>query len=1132
MHSRRSLSSRLVIFVLLFGALLVGVGPVAATHVEQGKGVAADAAMADWLGRSVAISGDTAVVGAPQHDAFGTNSGAAYVFVRTGSGWTQQAKLVPSDGASQDSFGIAVAISGDTIVVGAYGDEDFGSLSGSAYVFRRTLTTWNQEAKLTASDGAAGDFFGFSVGVSGDTVVVGAYGEDDNGIAAGAAYLFERSGATWTQSAKIVASDGGNTDFFGTSVAISVDTVIVGAPQDDDAGAQSGSAYIFTRSGGSWSEEAKLLASDGAADDRLGHAVSISGNTAVAGAYGHATNGAESGAVYVFERGGSVWGEQAKLTAPDSEPYDRFGKAVSISGNSIAVGVHSDDDLGGDAGAVYVFNRAGATWSEDSKLTASDGSAFDQLGWSVAVSGDTVVAGSYLEDSAASDAGAAYFFQPDSPWSSEAKLTASDGGFEDQFGASVAIDNDTAVVGTPYEDGSGTDVGAAYVYRRVGGVWSEEAKLVASDGETFDRFGIAVAISGDTVLVGAYLDDDRAGNAGAAYVFQRTGTTWVEQAKLTAADGGAQNSFGWSLDLEGDTALIGAYHNDAVAIRSGAAYVFQRSGSTWNMQAKLTASDGAAEDLLGESVSLSGDTAVLGAIRADAGATDSGAIYVFRRAGSIWSEEAKLSAADGATLDQFGISVAISVDTIIVGARRDDDGGRDSGSAYIFERTGAIWSQQDKITASNGSIEDFFGDAVGIAGSTAIVGAYNYSGSGTATGTVYVFRRTGTSWTREARLIAPDPAPADRFGWSVDIAGNTAIVGSPFDDDPALSAGAAYLFTSSTIDLVAEAGGLYSGAEGDAIQLDGSGSEPSGGGLSYAWGVDSPTCSFDSASSATPVLTCTDDGEYTVTLEVSDGATTATDTAAVSVANVAPTIVDIAVPLAPIDIGEQAGSTVDVTFSDPGADASYQCAFDLDQDGTTDTTVVASVGGACSAPLSYSEPGVYNVSVVVTDKDGGVGSAVATDYIVIYDPDGGFVTGGGWIDSPVGAYTANPTLTGKANFGFVSKYKKGASVPSGSTEFNFSIANLNFHSESYQWLVVNQGGTRAQYKGDGRINGEQAPGDVPYHFMLWATDDAVADTFRIKIWYEDSSGGKIVVYDNDIVSEDGSPLGGGKIKIH
>jgi len=268
--------------------------------MEQQKITASDGASDDYFGYSVSISGDTAIVGAYGNDDKGSYSGSAYVFVRSGTTWTEQQKLTASDGAAYDIFGESVSISGDTAIVGARHDDDKGSSSGSAYVFVRSGTTWTEQQKLTASDGASSDWFGWSVSISGDTAIVGAYLDDDKGSASGSAYVFVRSGTTWTEQQKLTASDGASSDYFGRSVSISGDTAIVGAYQDDDKGSASGSAYVFLRSGTTWTEQQKLTASDGGSVDHFGYSVSISGDTAIVGAYRDDDKGSYSGSAYVF----------------------------------------------------------------------------------------------------------------------------------------------------------------------------------------------------------------------------------------------------------------------------------------------------------------------------------------------------------------------------------------------------------------------------------------------------------------------------------------------------------------------------------------------------------------------------------------------------------------------------------------------------------------------------------------------------------------------------------------------------------------------------------------------------------------------------------------------------------------
>jgi hypothetical protein len=454
----------------------------------------------DFFGISVGVSGDTVVVGAfsESSSAAGVNgdetddslsrSGAAYVFVRSGATWTQQAYLKASNPGNSDRFGISVSVSGDTIVVGSLledsnatgvdgnqGDNSAAD-SGAAYVFVRNGTTWSQQAYLKASNAEANDQFGYSVFVSGDTVVVGAPFEGSNAtgvngdeanngaIVSGAAYVFVRNGATWSQQAYLKASNTESGDLFGITVTASNDIVVVAARGEDSNATgvngneadnnetNSGAAYIFVRdTGGVWSQQAYLKASNTEGDDSFGASVAAAGDTVVVGATGEdsmatgidgdqSNNSANSsGAAYIFVRDLSdVWSQQAYLKASNTGSGDQFGHAVAADGDTVVVGSFLEDsnatglngdqanNSAGDSGAAYVFVRElGATWSQQSYVKASNTDSIDRFGSAVGVSGDTIVISAYGESSSAtgangdqadnslSNSGAAYIFEPD-----------------------------------------------------------------------------------------------------------------------------------------------------------------------------------------------------------------------------------------------------------------------------------------------------------------------------------------------------------------------------------------------------------------------------------------------------------------------------------------------------------------------------------------------------------------------------------------------------------------------------------------------------------------------------------------------------------------------------------------------
>ena len=377
-------------------------------------------------------------------------------------GYNQLSKLVASDGAANDNFGNYVSISADgtTALVGAQSDDT----KGSVYVFKYDGTSWSQ-TKLVASDGAANDLFGYSVSISADGTIalVGAQSDDDKGTNSGSVYVFKYNGTSWSQQTKLVASDGAANDFFGYSVSISADgtKALVGAYYDDTKG----SVYVFKYDGTSWSQQTKLVASDGAASDWFGYSVSISadGTKALVGAQNDDTKGS----VYVFKYDGTSW-SQTKLVASDGAASDLFGNYVSISadGTIALVGAPTDDDKGTNSGSVYVFKYDGTSWSQQTKLVASDGAAGDYFGRSVSISADGTIAlvGAPNDDTK----GSVYVFKYDgTSWSQQTKLIASDGAASDSFGHSVSIsaDGTTALIGAPNDDDKGTNSGSVYVFK-------------------------------------------------------------------------------------------------------------------------------------------------------------------------------------------------------------------------------------------------------------------------------------------------------------------------------------------------------------------------------------------------------------------------------------------------------------------------------------------------------------------------------------------------------------------------------------------------------------------------------------------------------------------------------------------
>jgi hypothetical protein len=375
-----------------------------------------------------------------------------------------QNKLLPNDGGGYDSFGASVGISGTTAVVGAVFDDDMGPDSGSAYVFVDDAGVWTQQAKLVAKDGKPGDYFGISVAVAGDRLIVGAAEAAANGVKTGAAYIYERANKVWTLKAKLAPSTGAAGDQFGYAVALEGNVAIVGAPQSDAIGSDGGAAYVFKYNGTTWQETAKLLPSAGGPFGYFGGAVALYGTTALVGAWDDGS-GLDAGAIFAYGENNGVWVQQAHLTASDGQTGDTFGFAVAIYGNKAFIGAPYHDSECVDSGAVYVFGRYSGQWCEEAIILPTDKNAAQA------------------------------------------------------FGSSVAVFGDMAALGSFWDDDNGDYSGSAYAYQLVDDVWTEKFKYLPNDGLPGQLFGVATSMDGDRVVVGAYGDDDNGIDSGSAYTF-------------------------------------------------------------------------------------------------------------------------------------------------------------------------------------------------------------------------------------------------------------------------------------------------------------------------------------------------------------------------------------------------------------------------------------------------------------------------------------------------------------------------------------------------------------------------------------------------------------------------------------
>lgn len=943
------------------------------------------------------------------------NTGAVYVFVKTPTGWQQQGYLKPANPASGSGFGTTLALRGDTLVVGAPGEasrasgvdgnmndpcldpnavggsvnEPCPAPSGAAYVFERRFGHWAQSAYLKASDSQPASSFGTALALSDNALVVGAPNHSISAAkainASGAAYVFERGPGGWFQSALLQAAHPDNYDYFGTAVAMRGDTVVVGAPgesssatvvngDDTNNGAvRSGAAYVFKRDHQGYKQTTYLKPTNTRADATFGSSVALDGAFVAVGAPGESSSGRGvdsrkndadapySGAVYVFAAAGETYEQAAYLKASNADAEDVFGSALAFDGGVLAVaacgasygngspafgedglatgvgGAAGNDDAK-QSGAVYLFSTNDGAWQQLAYVKASNAEAKDFFGRSLALADGDLAVGAEMEsggwaepldpsDNSVKGSGAVYvrgvLSKPPDQGPGALGLAAleivglSESLQFDRDGhlyrlateasrESISIRPEAAdpdarvrlvdVAGAPREDwesvplqpgdnafelevtaGSGATVSYELHVLRPTAAQQSLVDVVAESPLIYSDGSLTVDLSGDTLVVGVPGDDrnaagvatDDSSDAGAVIVFERKDGAWKEQAVLKASNAGRGHHFGAALDLDGDTLVVGADTEDSDAVginqtglgstmfEAGAAYVFVRHAGVWTQQAYVKAPNASQGYHFGAAVALEGDRIVVGSPRECSDAqfpsdvqnhrgSRSGAAYVYQRVGESWSLESYLKPFNTVEGETFGSSVAIHGELIAVGAPKERgsttavDGsmtqdGDETGAVYTFRYGGGGWLRQSYLKPASFQKTSDFGRSVAVGDNIVAVGTpgdhsraryvngdqFDVLGGGDGkiefdesiigNGSVTIFEPVvgpprnpeAQGWRQVAYLKASNSDAHDAFGKVLALSGDYLVVGAPSesngdvahpDDNSADGSGAAYLF--------------------------------------------------------------------------------------------------------------------------------------------------------------------------------------------------------------------------------------------------------------------------------------------------------------------------------------------------
>lgn len=756
----------------------------------------------------ISADGNTIAV-ASYSDAYGgfTNVGGLYIFTRNGTEWNQVAAFYSQSPATDRFFGLRLAISGngDYVAVGEYNDSVAAASAGAVHIYYRTAGIYALQQTVRAADAAAVDQFGYFLTINNDgsVLVSGAPSADLPGFSnCGAAYVFTRSGTVWTQQQKLTAPTPKASASFGYTPSISSDgdTILVGAATETVGQGNAGAAYVFKRIGGVWEFQQQLTYPTG---EELGTLFSLT--TAMSGdgnylyiysqgMYAHRYTGRNRGQVSIYRNFGGTYGHIQTVYAAEKQPFILFGQwlAASNDGRTVMMGIHGADQGGStaahntDVGAADIFYLEGARFRREVTLYPQNGRLTDALasaqrfGYSSVMSENgAVVAASVLNSDY--NAAVVVYRQTGSTWIQEAVIIPDDYSVNDNVGYRLAIDSTgvtLAISGHVHEPGIVTDTGAVWLYAYSLGQWVLQRKFTSVSNVASDWFGCGVALSsnGTMLTIGAPQDDVEGNQAGAIYIFTRTGSgwqdyAWTQQARLgpSPAFPGAWMGYSVALSADGNTLVAGAPAYDDTVADSGCAYVYTRSGLTWTPVALLKHPDPVLNDFEGRLVAISGDGNYIATASEQtnyASKTRVGSVWLYAKVGGVWTYQTRLNIDAPETNDEFGFSMALSTDgsVLLVGARLRSTDGASAGRAFIYTRSGSTWSLQTQIpgTIANGQL----GSSVSMRGNGTVlaVGNSGLGNNGTTAGAVQIYSFSGSTVTLTATLYDTRGGYLDYFG--------------------------------------------------------------------------------------------------------------------------------------------------------------------------------------------------------------------------------------------------------------------------------------------------------------------------------------------------------------------------------
>ncbi len=728
----------------------------------------------------MAADGDTALLTANISE-YGYSQ--VFAFEYDGAQWQQQQILTPATQEVGDAFGGALALHGDRAVIGAYYSDSIASEAGAVYVYERINGLWTQQQKLTADDAAAGDGFGSSVAMSDDQILIGAWETDQGGTDNGSVYVFEHNGTLWTQVQKFAPDDLKTYNKFGSSMSLFNDRLIVSAPvQEVHEVSEAGAVYLYQNSPSGWQLQEKWLSSESNANDRFGSVLLLTEDMAMVASVYRNFSTFDEGAVYVFEPGEHHWQQTAVLQASDAHPTNRFGRSMAMFEGDIVIG-STNDLMGINTGAVYRFARIQGQWQEVQQIFTPNPQEHDQFSTAMHSTGEQLLISGMQSISGYS--GRVHVYQPGSSGLTEtAEFIANEGANYGAFGSRMHARENRLIVGAPRDNGLGVESGAAYIYEHNGATWSLQQKLHADNAEETHRFGSGIAINGDTAAVGAPGDGSFGPYDGQVYVFNRTDNQWLQTDRLTPTRD--SQAFGIAIALDGDHMAIGANIDDWIGSNAGAVFMAQRVDDSWVLTEELSYIGAGEGDHFGSVLEMNGPDLLAGS---------SNAIHHYRWNGSSWAFQQTITAPPVYINFGFGSVLDLHGSKFIVGTPyHANQDGLAIGAAFIYHYTGTEWVYQAQLLAPDPTVSSQFGSSVLLSDDLVLIGAPRSYDIALYSGAVYAFKPSGDQWLPIKRFKQANPLYSDNFGSTLAMSQNFTLVGTPNDDDHGTNSGSVSVY--------------------------------------------------------------------------------------------------------------------------------------------------------------------------------------------------------------------------------------------------------------------------------------------------------------------------------------------------